>query len=95
MSNIPRARAILEEAEASDWGNEKFLRYCIHEARKFLDREKPEFRVARHVPTMTIEQVEEARRLRAAGWGLQQIANHLGTQIGRVSEAVNGLRDGV
>jgi hypothetical protein len=103
MSDIPRAKVIvdelIDELLAADAGvtPERSIWLCakLCLARELLDRKKPEFRVAPHVPPMTAWQVEEACRLREAGWGIQQIANHLGTQIGRVSEAINGKRDGV
>lgn len=92
MSDIPRARRALEAAEASPPGNEKFLRYCIREARKYLDREKPEFKTARKLPALTDEQKQFCRQLRVEGLPLNEIARKLGTNIGRVSEAVNFKR---
>jgi hypothetical protein len=95
MSDIPRAREILQKALDSDHGNEKLLRYCIREALRLLDREKPEFKAPRKLPTLTHDQVEFCRELRSDGLPLNEIARKLGTNIGRVSEAINGKRDGI
>jgi hypothetical protein len=95
MSDIPRARAILQKALDSDHGNEKLLRYCIRQALALLDRERPEFTAPRKLPTLTRDHVELCRKLRAEGRPLNEIARKLGTNIGRVSEAINGKRDGI
>jgi len=99
MSDIPRARAMLEKADKveSGPGAEKMLRYIIREALKHLDRERPEFVAPKKRPPLTVEQVMRAKELRAQGLALHEIVRRLGgnTDIGRVSEAINGLRDGV
>ena len=86
MSNIPAARKMLKEAraliaEAQD---------LIDEALALLDRRKAEFRAERSLPTMTDFQKAKARKLRAQGMSLYEIAKVLKTNHGRVSEAVSG-----
>ena len=99
MSDIPRARAMLQKAAKVEPGPtaEKMLRYIIREALKHLDREPPEFRAPKKRPPLTIEQVMRAKELRREGLALHEIVRRLGgnTDIGRVSEAVNGKRDGI
>jgi hypothetical protein len=95
MSDIPRARAILQKALDSDHGNERMLRYCIREALNYLNREKPEFKAPRKLPSLTYDQIEFCRELRSTGLPLNEIARKLGTNIGRVSEAINGKRNGI
>jgi DNA invertase Pin-like site-specific DNA recombinase len=95
MSDIPRARAILQKALDCDPGNERMLRYCIRQALTLLDRERPEFTAPRKLPTLTHDQVEFIRELRSDGLPLNEIARKLGTNIGRVSEAINGKRNGI
>ena len=92
MSDIPRAREILKQAQDSAPGNEKFLRYCIAQALRYLDREKPEFKAPRKLPALTAEQKALCHQLRGEGLPLNEIARKLGTNIGRVSEAVNFKR---
>lgn len=95
MSHIPRARAILQKTLDSDPGNERLLRYCIRQALALLDRERPEFKAPRKLPTLTTEHVDLCRKLHAEGKPVNDIARKLGTNIGRVSEAINGKRNGI
>jgi hypothetical protein len=93
MSDIPFARAVLRKALQSD--DIKFVHGSIRIALRRLDREPPEFKTPRKLPTLTREHVERCRQLRAEGLPLNEIARKLGTNIGRVSEAINGKRKGI
>jgi len=97
-SDIPRAREMLEEVRRELVQMQMtldILKIYLEEIPPLLVRESPAFRApATHRP-MTHEQVLRARRLRDREWSLQDIADDLGVQIGRVSEAVNGKREGV
>jgi DNA-binding NarL/FixJ family response regulator len=94
VSNIPLAKAIIDKLlESADMT--LFVRHGLVSARELLDREKPDFIHEPFIPPLTKEQVRVARALRDDGWALQKIADELGSQIGRVSEAVNGHRDGI
>lgn len=95
MSDIPRARAILQRALDAGESNDKFVRACIRQALALLDREKPTFKTERKLPPLTREQVAMAIDYREQGLPLNEIARKLGTNIGRVSEAINGLRQGI
>jgi DNA invertase Pin-like site-specific DNA recombinase len=95
MSDIPRARAILRKADKVLAGDERMLRYIITQALQFLDREKPEFKAKRKLPPLTIDQAMQIKELRADGVPVNEIARRFGTNIGRVSEIINGLRDGI
>lgn len=65
-------------------------RELLLEALTLLDREKPKFRAAKKYPRLTEPQKREARFLREDyGLSLNEIAQKLNTNIGRVSEAVN------
>ncbi|HSR80895.1 MAG TPA: hypothetical protein VLL28_08975 [Hyphomicrobiaceae bacterium] len=94
MSDVPAAKRaidmLLKRADMTP-----FVRSGLTYARSLLDREKPEFIVEPFIPPMTKEQVRAARKMRAEGMALQKIADILGSQIGRVSEAVNDKREGV
>ena len=86
MSNIPAARQQLKEARL----HIAKAQYLIDEALALLDRRKAEFRAERSLPTMTEFQKAKARKLRAKGMSLYEIAKVLKTNHGRVSEAVSG-----
>src|SRR5262245_51542711 len=94
MSNVPQAKAMLDKL-LSGAQMSPLVRQTLQRGRGLLDREKPEFTAPRTLPTMTREQVEQACELRAKGWPINRIARHLGTNIGRVSEAINGRREGI
>jgi hypothetical protein len=71
------------------------LKIYLEEIPPLLVRESPAFRApATHKP-MTRKQVARARWLREQEWSLQDISESLGVQIGRVSDAVNGKREGI
>ena len=93
MSDIPFARAVLRKALQSD--DLKFVYASIRIALKRLDREKPEFTTRAKLPPLTREQVKTIHRLRAQQMPMNEIARKLGTNIGRVSEAINGKRNGI
>ena len=93
MSDIPRARAMLQKALDSE--DIKFVHQAIKRALGLLTREQPEFRTRRKLPPLTREHVQLCRRLRHQGLPLNEIARKLGTNIGRVSEAINGKRNGI
>lgn len=93
MSDIARAREILRKGLD---GDERFLRYAVRHALALMTRESPEFIADDKLPPLTREQVKEAIRLRQEERrSINDIARKLKTNIGRVSEAVNGLRKGV
>ncbi|HEU0063234.1 MAG TPA: hypothetical protein VFR19_25375 [Hyphomicrobiaceae bacterium] len=94
MSDVPRAKAIID-ALLRLHDMDPFVRKGLNSARALLERERPAFRARRSLPTMTRADVAEAIELRRRGWPLNRIARHLGTNIGRVSEAINGHRDGI
>ena len=93
MSDIGRARDILRMALRAD--DIKLVRRAIQQALDLMERERPEFKTKIKLPPMTREQVLLARELRGNGLPLNEIARKLGTNIGRVSEAINGLREGI
>jgi hypothetical protein len=101
MSNVPQAKRILDKLlgrqpiSGSGAQMTAFVRRELLRVRGLLDRERPAYRASRTLPTMTREQVSEACALRERGWPINRIARHLGTNIGRVSEAINGKRDGI
>lgn len=90
MSDIPRAKEIIDRL--FDGRLSYSVRKELRRARMLMDREKPEFRVRRDVPKLTRKQALMARRLRKLRYGMNTIANRIGSQIGRVSEVVNGKK---
>ncbi len=83
MSNIPEARRLLNEGlHLCDWG-------MVRDAVKLLDRKKPDFVAKRKLKPLTDEQRASARTYRRNGYTVHEIAQSLGTNIGRVSEAIN------
>lgn len=92
MSNIPRARTILENARKSD--DLKFIKLCIKYALNEMSREAPDFVAPKKYPRLTPAQEEQARALRAGGMPINEIARKIGTNIGRVSEAIHRKRNG-
>jgi len=94
MSDIPRARRILQWALAEDRDLDD-TRKAITRALGLMTREKPEFRVEHDVEPMTNHKRLRARNLRRKGLSLRAIALALNTNIGRVSEAINGKRNGI
>lgn len=90
MSNIPEARRILQEAIAGDNSYDSTSMYgAITEALALLDRKKPAFVARGQIKALSDEQKRTAVALRKRGMPLNAIATFLGTNIGRVSEAVN------
>lgn len=89
MSNIPLARRILLDALAGPY--DAFERTnAIIEALDHLDRKKPAFVTHRTVKALTWRQKAKARHMREhEKMSLHDIAVRLGTNIGRVSEAIN------
>lgn len=85
MSNIPEARRILEAA----MGGEVDPLWAIESALSLMTRESPKFVAPRRVQPLTEAKVQTAKTLRSNGMALNDIAVRLGTNIGRVSEAVN------
>jgi hypothetical protein len=93
MSDIPRARDFLYAAVAA-----KSLADCksyVNAALDNMTREKPKFRVEHDAEPMTDHKRLRARNLRRKGLSLRSIAAALNTNIGRVSEAINGKRKGI
>ena len=93
MSDIPFARACLQRALKSD--DLKFVHGSIRVALRRLVRERPEFMTRAKLPPLTREQVQIIHRLRAQEMPMNEIARKLNTNIGRVSEAINGTRNGI
>jgi hypothetical protein len=95
MSDIPRARHFLQGAMAA-----KTLADCksyVQAALGHMTREQPKFRAPDKRPPLTHVQVERCKVLRHRGLALHEIVQRLGgnTDIGRVSEAINGKRKGI
>lgn len=93
MSDIPRARARLQDAL-----NSKTLSDCnlhVYAALTLMTRKSPAFRVKYDAEPMTERKRKRARNLRRKGLSLRAIALDLNTNIGRVSEAINGKRNGI
>jgi len=89
MSNIPFARHILCRALMYGSSNAEILRIGIEEALEHMTREQPDFIApVKHSP-LTKTQRDLARNMRATGMQLNDIAVQLGTNIGRISEAIN------
>ena len=87
MSDIPRAREILTTALRSD--DAAILRMGIQYALNYMTREKPDFVApVQHAP-LTDEQRDRAREMRRNGMQIHNIAVELGTNQGRISEAIN------
>lgn len=87
MSDVPRAKAIIEQVLKTDLS--VFARNSLMTARALLDREQPEFKAPPTIRALTEDEKREARRLRDEGWAINAIARRLHTNIGRVSEAIN------
>lgn len=94
MSDIPQARVRLQTLLRYD-DLPPFVRLEIASIIPLLGREQPKFKTKVKLPPMTRDQVELARELRDEGMPINEIARKLGTNIGRVSEAINGLREGI
>lgn len=86
MSNIPEARRILEEALDGNLDPYK----AIQEALFLMTRKSPQFVSKRKIRPLTEEQKETARRMRDKGTPMNDIARLLNTNLGRISEAING-----
>lgn len=90
MSNIPEARRILTQLREHELECGPYhIAKVLHEVLKLLDRKKPAFRARSSVPALTDDQRTEARRLRSLRKPVNEIARILGTNQGRVSEAIN------
>jgi hypothetical protein len=87
MSNIPLARNILKDTLA--WSLPVPVRDNLTEALALMTRKSPEFVARRTIPPLTEPQKAQAILLRKGGMGVNDIARRLGTNIGRVSEAIN------
>jgi hypothetical protein len=85
MSNIPRAREVLEEAMRGKLDPI----VAIESALSMMTRRKPDFVAPRRLGAMNAFHVEHAKTMRRAGMAINDIARNLGTNIGRVSEAIN------
>jgi hypothetical protein len=94
MSEIPRARRILQWALAEDHGLDT-TRAAIRRALALMTRKSPAFRVEHDAEPMTDRKRLRARRMRARGMSMRKIAEVLHTNGGRVSEAINGKRKGI
>lgn len=91
MSNIPKARAILQKALEESVTVTQY-KLAVTQALGLMTRDKPAFVVRTEMPAPSEEQIAEAKSLRKLGKSLQYIATHTGMQIGRVSEAVGGVK---
>jgi len=91
MSNIPRARELLEQLLANPMIMYAERNKIVREALELMHRRKAKFRVSKEIKTLTPRQKKQARHLRnKCGWSVLRIAQTLGTNHGRVSEAVRG-----
>lgn len=88
MSNIPEARRVLKDA-LDRFASQEQLREAMWQALDLMTRKSPTFVARRAIPPLTEEDKQYARILRNNGYALNDIAHQLGTNIGRVSEAVN------
>ena len=86
MSNIPKARALIEDV-LTEGTIDTQSRVALYEALSHMTRKNPEFIARRHNAPLSIEQKVQARRMRNEGAAMNYIAQLLGTNIGRVSEA--------
>jgi hypothetical protein len=87
MSNIPKARECLVFAiQELDPAMKNFW---IRRALALMSRERPKFKCPATVPPLTEHQKHIARLLRDRHMPLNDIAQQLQTNIGRVSEAIN------
>jgi hypothetical protein len=87
MSNIPQARAILRRA--MDYVSIDEMRQGIRDALDLMVRRLPAFRVEPEHHPLSPARKREARRMRSQGMSINRIARALGTNHGRVSEAIN------
>ena len=90
-SDIPKARALLNDLILELNQLEltvDIIKTYVNEIRPLLKRRKPAFRAPATHKALTSQQIARARKLRKQEWGLQDIAETLGVQIGRVSDAV-------
>ncbi len=94
MSDIPKARKIIEELLATS-GLKRIVYDQLNVAYKLLSREPPKFRADPEYKPPTKAQAVEIKKLRARGWSVNKIADYTGTTIGRVSEIINDLKEGV
>lgn len=91
MSDIGKVREILQTIRRTD--DVKVLHRGIDVALPLLDREAPQFKAKPDaIGTLTEEEKQRCKALRAKGWSLKRIANEMRTTIGRVSEAINDKR---
>lgn len=86
MSDIPYARRLLQRAlKDHDW----LLAAVVP---SLMYRKKPKFIAKARFPRLTAGQKQQARAMRKAGWGVNEIAVKLKTGVGRVSEACANVR---
>lgn len=86
MSDIRKARELLKQAIGM--GDAPCLE-LLEQALPLLDRKKPAFRTPAQIKALTFRQKADARRLREQGLSMHQIAIRLGTNHGRISEALS------
>ena len=67
-------------------------RRLIARALELMAREKPKFKARRQLPALTDSDKRWAKRMREQGCSIHHIAQMLGTNLGRVSEVINGKR---
>ncbi|MGM5019229.1 hypothetical protein [Tardiphaga sp. 367_B4_N1_1] len=86
-SNIPKAKSILRAAISRD-NAEWDMHEAIVEALALMDRKKPTFVAKKRLKALTWRQKLKARELRSTGMSQNEIAIRLGTNHGRISEAL-------
>lgn len=86
MSNVPRARKMLTETLRSD--DLGFVHGGVRNALELLYRKQPKFKADAEYHKLSPSQRLEALRMRQTGIGINTIARELGTNHGRVSEAL-------
>jgi hypothetical protein len=94
MSDIPRARGLLHTGALAAKSLAECKSYVV-DALEHMTRKRPAFRVEHDAEPMTDYKRQRARNLRRKGLSLRAIALALNTNIGRVSEAINGKRNGI
>ena len=87
MSDIPKARRIL--MLVADEPDAFVLRKAVREALKLMHRKRPKFIHKPQYAKLDAAGEAAARRLRAKGISLNDIALRLHTNMGRVSTAIN------
>lgn len=90
MSDIPYARVILRNALRER--DIALVRRAINRALRQMWRETPDFRAPVRWRKLTPKEAQLARRMRRAGYGVNDLVFKFKTNGGRISEALNPQR---